>query len=886
VTPDPRFRRLLRLYPRELRTQRDDELVRFLRRQRSEPRYRNGSLGGLLFFLDVGVDAVRARRVLRSGRRASPGAMLADDLRRDVAYAGRTLLRAPGFAVCALSLALAVGATAAVLSTVDWLLHRSAGGVQEPDRVFAIQVGDAERPELGAFGLSFPQYLALRDVQDAFEDIAAYAKLVGVMSSESGADQVVYEYVSGSYFPLLGLRPALGRLLERDDDVEGAPPVAVLSHAFWRSRFGGDPAVLERPVRLNGQWARVIGVAPEDFEGYNMDWNGPTSVWVPVHAGPALGVGGLPTSTGSFFRLLGRLRPELSADTDLLRERAQVWLPELPPLTATAFRATTLLITESREMRIARRPAAARFLGALTVVSTLILLAACFNVANFFLGRALARRRELAIREALGASLPRLLRQLGTEAAALGIAAATLGVAGGVALAHLLATFPSIYLGLPTTAIPLSTAGAVDGRLVGVVLVLCFGAALAFGFLPALLSFRAPMSALKNATPQWTWSRVRVTPRQAVLVLQVALSVVLAVTAGLYARSFARVAGADPGLVDPASILVAKVLPRGISAEDGNAFHDALMERLNAMPEVESATIGMNAPFMGGLGSFSLPGSEEVVRAGSTRVGPGFFSTEGVPMLAGREFRASGEDQPEGAVINHVLAAALWPDADPVGRTLVHSGVERTVLGVAAMDRCNNLLDEPEPCSWALFARGTTSGYLRIRTRVDPLDLVPLLRALVRELNPDVAIAEETAMDAYVARTTAAQRGSALASLGLALFGIVLLAVGCASLFLTMVKDSVREIAIRMALGATHGRLSARILRQGLVLIGAGAVAGAGAARMLAGRIADHLYELQPTDPVTFVAAPLLIALVGAAAVGYAALVATRTLPAEHLQAE
>ncbi len=456
-----------------------------------------------------------------------------EDVGRDVRYAARTLLRTPGFAVGVISLALTIGATTAVYSTVDWLLNRSPGGVFEPERLATLEYTYRDRPDFGTFGIAFRAYRELREVQDGFVDIAAYGKLSGSISDDLGADQVVFEYVTGSYFPVLGVRPHLGRTFRPEDDVEGVAPVAMLSYEFWQSRFGGDPEVLDRSIRLNGHSSRVVGVLPKEFEGYNLDWNGPTSVWVPLHAALQLGPAALLTRNVSFLRVIGRLRPEMTPE--LLQLKAPVWLQMLPP---SEYREVTeLVVTPGREMRIVHRGEATAFLGTLLTVCMLMLLAACSNIANFSLGRALARRREIAVRVALGAGRPRLLRQLLTEAMLLGGSAAVLGVGIGVAVAHLLAPLPYTYLGLNTRTTALTTSGAVGGQMLGAAAGLGLGLALAFGLLPALFSvFRGPVTALKNPKPHWTWGGLRLTTRQGVLVVQVAFSVVLAVTAGLYAE--------------------------------------------------------------------------------------------------------------------------------------------------------------------------------------------------------------------------------------------------------------------------------------------------------------------------------------------------------------
>lgn len=811
------------------------------------------------------------------------GLNLFDELRWDLRYASRTLVRTPGFFVAVASLALAIGATTAVYTTVDWLLNRSSGGVYDPDRLVTIQITERDST-MGPFGLSIPQYHVIRDVQTMFVDVAAYGKLAGVISSDAGADQVVFEFVTGNYFELLGVRPALGRLMLPADDAAGKSPAAMISYDFWQTRFGGDARILDKPVRLNGQMSRVVGVLPREFQGYRLDWNGPTSVWLPLHSVAILGAKSLVTNPVSFFRIIGRLRPGMTLETT--RDRAQSWIPHLPPLANIAWKANTVVVSPISEMRIGRRQEARTFLGVLLLVCGLILLAACFNVANFVIGRAVVRRRELALRAALGASRPRLARQLLTEALLLGLSAVAIGVAAGIGFANLLSTLPKIYLFMASNTTPLTTPAA-QGSMVTIALVLGIAATLVFALLPAFVgTFRSPLRDLKNPSPHWTWSGMRVTPRQIVLVFQVALSVALAVTAGLYLRSVAQAARVSSDYDEPESVLVARVVGR-FEADRMFLFYTELLSRLNSLPEVQSAAIGWNPPYMGGSNVYGIPGKDESkIRGGSTAASSRFFETHGVPIVAGREFAGLQSELKTAVIVNRVLADKLWPGRSAIGQTLQYGNTQRIVIGIVGDDRCNDLLGDPHPCAWQPFGAGGSSGYLRIRTHGDPMLFVPQLKQVLRDMNPDVAIAEQTTLADHIADLTGTYRTSAVASTGLAVFGVALLGIGCVSLFVSMVRDSRREIAIRMALGATSTRLTRRIVSQGILLIAIGVAIGLAVARVLAFRIADQLYKTEPTDLPTFMTVPAFVVLVGIAAVAYSAMVATRIEPARLLQTE
>jgi hypothetical protein len=314
-------------------------------------------------------------------------------------------------------------------------------------------------------------------------------------------------------------------------------------------------------------------------------------------------------------------------------------------------------------------------------------------------------------------------------------------------------------------------------------------------------------------------------------------------------------------------------------------FYEQLFAGLHAMPRVVSASIGWNPPYSIGRELISLPGSDRApIEVGATGAAPRFFETMGIRLVAGREFEEITDDLQNGVIINGVLADRLWPKQSAVGQRVMFGQQERTVIGVTAELRCRDLLGPPDPCSYQSFP--ASAGYLRLRVQGDPMAFAPRLRAFIHDLNPLVALAEEKTLAGHVRDLAAAQRMSAIATMTLALVGIVMLAAGCVSLFVSMVRDSVREIAIRMALGATTGRLTRRVLTQGVAVTLTGLTVGSVAARAVAVRIADRLHGVSAWDPFTWVATLAVIALVSLASVHAAAVLATRTDPARLLRAE
>jgi hypothetical protein len=310
----------------------------------------------------------------------------------------------------------------------------------------------------------------------------------------------------------------------------------------------------------------------------------------------------------------------------------------------------------------------------------------------------------------------------------------------------------------------LTTEAAIDWRLAVVAMILGIASALAFGLLPALMaSFRNPSADLKAPTPQWTWCGVRISVRQVLLGLQVALSVVLAVTSGLYARSFVEATAIDSGIVSPEEVFVARIVPvPGMSPEEGTAFYRAFFRRLAEMPEVVSAGIGWNPPFFVGRTLVHRPGEADIgFQAAATAASPAFFETHGIQVLEGREFEDTTYDMDNGLIINAVLAERLWNRVAVVGESIVYGGEDRVVTGVVAEERCNDMLGDPYPCAWRPFPMSTSSGYLRVRVQGDPTAFAPTLRAVVAEVNPEVAVADDVALDDFIRSLTGAERAAA-----------------------------------------------------------------------------------------------------------------------------
>jgi hypothetical protein len=361
---------------------------------------------------------------------------------------------------------------------------------------------------------------------------------------------------------------------------------------------------------------------------------------------------------------------------------------------------------------------------------------------------------------------------------------------------------------------------------------------------------------------------------------------VLSITAALYAQGFQRALGADPEYADPPTLLMARIEPARDRRGDYTQFYGELLRRLDEEPWVASVALSYNRPYAGGYGRASLPedpeGGFDIDAASAT---PGLFETFGVPIVAGRELEEHDMGEPV-AIINQTLARQLWPDQDPVGRTFDFTGTVVRVIGVVDRERCADLLAPPNGCAWRPIPAVGGTHTVNVRTIVPAANAMAPVRELVAELGPNMAIVEMQSLETFLETRVRAERAAALGSSALALFGVLLLIIGCVSLFLSMVRDSLREIAIRMALGATGARVSLTIARHGVVIAALGAAVGVFVATQVATRLADQFYGVEALHLPTFTVVPLLMLLVALGSVGWSARLATRTDPAEHLHTE
>ena len=841
-----------------------------------------------------------------------------DDLPRDFRHALRSLRRTPGFALVAvLTLGVGLGANAAIFGVLDAALFRPLP-YPEGERIVTLHLTtsenpfrapgpqpSAQNPEL--FSWSYPKFEVFRKTVTSYTAVAGYAPLSLNLQSPDGPERVEAEEVSPAYFALLGLRPAAGRLLQPGEDgTPGQPAEIVLSHAFWKRRFGGDPGIVGRQLGFSGLPLTVIGVAPEGFTGLT----GTAEAFVPITLATIYEYPEILQEAGNhWFQAVGRLKPA-STLTSARSEAAivgslidrQYRFPQ-----QTGRSATVQQLAASRVDPGFRR-SVLLLAGAVGVV----LLIACVNLTGLLLVRAVARRRELAVRLALGASRGRLVRQVLTEALALSLAGWIVGVAlarFGIRLLTMLAPGQGRGRGGVRFLFDPATV-TVDTRVVLFALGLSVIAALLVGIVPALQGSRPGVTQGLRAGGGSSTAKGHLTLRrpglhQVLVISEVALALMLLVGAGLLLRSFARLQAVQTGF-DPGNLLTFRyAAAEGDRAgRDPRAFKQELVERLAALPGVSAASVSNCAPLSG-------PCSVSVVariddrrferRAGAVQVGlhtvtPSYFTALGIPILRGRGFDASDRGGgPRVVVISETAARRLFREQDPLGHRVSAAqsyfrGGDSTaeVIGIARDVRYGPVESEPMP-DFYLPAYQTTfgaSGVVFVRVQRDPLALIEAARQEVGALDPGLPIFNVRTMEERAGAALARPRFATTLLGTFAAMALVLAAVGLYGVMAFSVAQRTREIGLRMALGADAPSVLRGVLGQGLALAGSGVVLGLLGALALQRVLGGMLYGIAGTDPATLAGVSLLMGTAATIAALIPARRAIRVDPMEALRAE
>jgi len=812
------------------------------------------------------------------------------DLSRDFRYASRSLLRTPGFTAVAVAvLALGIGATSAIFSLVSAVWLQPLPFADE-NRLVSLWVDLSSVGGPARLEATPSNYDLWRRRSQSFEEMAAVVPSTMNLTGGGDPERLAVVRTTPNLFATIGLAPLVGRTFAPED---GADEPVVISERFWLRRFAGDPAVLGRTITLDGLPHVVIGVVPPDFRFPY----GEKDLFIATAFAPEL----LAERGAFIWSVVAKLRPGVSI------EAAQAEMTSVAAtLRAESSSGQPVAVVPLRDS-LARgspnardiRPTLMALLGAVA----LVLLIACANVANLMLARATVRQKELAIRKALGAARGRVLRQLLTESALL----AGLGVLGGLVIAA--ACFGYLTRLLPAT-LPASTTLALDARVVALTIVAALVTVLLFGLGPAFAAARRDFGAAFGRAVGARGARAR-RLRTALVVAEVALTVVLLAGAGLLLRSYAAVLAVDPGFDAEGVLLVDTPLSPGRypDAADRDAFYQRVLERVRALPGVESAGYTNFAPLVvKGLRSITVvegrprPTEAEMFRtvAQDRGISPGYLETLRVPLVSGRAIDARDtRDATPVALVNEAMVRVHWPDEDPIGKRFSFGlgDIDRvfTVVGVVGDMRQDGLDAPPFPEVYAPLDQLAFGGggftlmwpqQLVVRTSGDPLALGAAVRAAIWAIDADQPVASVRAMSEILDTELAGRNTQLTLTATFAALALVLAAVGLYGTLSYTVSQSTNEIGLRMALGAAEGTVIGAVLRSALVTALLGIGVGLVAAYALTRTIASFLYGVSPTDPVTAAAVAGMLLVVALLAAFFPARRAAGVDPAVSLRAE
>jgi predicted permease len=794
-------------------------------------------------------------------------------------YAVRQLVRSPGFTLVAVvGLALGIGANVALFSVVNSVLLRSLP-YHEPDRLVRLGSTRQESNQIRV-GFSYPRFLQVQQRQQVFSDLALSARNAFTLTGRGNPEQVIGLHASAALLPTLGLQPIIGRNFSPDEDRRDGPRVVLISQQMWRQYFNGDAAALGRALTLDGVPHTIIGVLPEAATAVPLNQQ---QIWVPRPAEVAY-LQGL-QGGGYFFQVIARLKPGVSLD----QARAAMNVIEAGyrtthPGNVDAPSAIELVPLLDDAVG-AQRESYLLLFGAVACV----LLIACANVANLLLARFVGRRREIAARIALGASRGEVVRQLVSESMLL----AVLGGASGLLLAEWALR---VVVALGADLIPRVAEISIDPVALGFALVATLTTGFLIGLLPAMQASGVNvLDALREAGRGSIGLGRHL--RAGLLVAEVSLSLVLLIAAGLLLTSFARLQRVDPGF-DPEGVFTAGIaLPRHYSPAKTLEFYEQFYQRLATLPGTSSAALSDLVPLTGGqtptvvaVAGRPIPSLSE--RATATRhvVSPRYFSTLGIPLRAGRDFDERDNARvPDVVIINETFARRLFLGEDPIGRTLVTGMVERPsqVVGVVANIRGEQLNTAPEP-EYFMPVQQRPGGFTNVlvRSNLPPAAVAPLVRDALRTIDPDLPLLQPDALTTRIAHTVANRKLALMLLSAFAALALVLASLGVYSVVAHLVAFRTSEIGLRMALGASPVAVMCMVLGHAGRLTVMGILFGVAGALVVSRLIREALFEVNPADPIVYLALSVALLLVAEGASLFPARRAMRIDPVIALRTE
>ena len=799
-----------------------------------------------------------------------------EDLLQDVRYGLRILRKSPGFATIAvLTLALGIGANTAIFSLVDCLVLRPIP-MERPGEVVFLAAARNGSGLHTAF--SYPDFTDIqKQTGYIFSSVSAAEASVRDGLAVDGKSQPMWPiYVTGDFFDLLGFKPALGRfILPSEGSVAVADPVLVLSYAYWKSRFNGDPSVIGEKASVNGVAVTIVGVAPEGFHGITslVDFQG----YMPLGMGSALK--DFPKDflvareNAQFVAVIARLKAGVSL------EQAQVALNvvarRLSEQYPTADRGMTLSAFHLGPIGLLTDPANLRLFPLVSalflILAAAVLVLACMNIANLFLVRAATRQREMALRAALGAGRTRLVRQLFTESLLLALLGCIAGIIWGLGGSRASGSIPL------HTSIPIILDFRFDWWVLAYAISAAILTAVLVGIVPALRAARGNLNEILHEGGRTsTAGGYRV--RCALAAAQVGGSLMLLIIAGLFVRSLGKAQHTDLGF-DPNHVLNLTIDPHeaGYDETQARAFFRTLLDRASAMPGVQSASLATSVPMAYGGGDFTTleidgyqqPKDQKNPSAGYNAVTPGYYKTMHISLLRGSEIQDSdSQDSQRVAVIDQAMADRYWRGQDPIGRhfsTTDDPAHPIEVIGNARNALQGELFTPDQPFFYVPFSQSyEPTATLQLRSAGAPEALTPEVTGLIRSLEPAMPVFDvqpmTTALDTLNGFLLFQFAAILAASLGI--LGLILAVVGVYGVISYAASQRTQEIGIRLALGAQPLQILKMILRQGFIIVGAGVLAGILAAAGMARLVANLLFGLPPGDPVTYVTASTLLAAV------------------------
>ena len=818
-----------------------------------------------------------------------------EELVQDLRFGLRMLRKSPGFtAVAVLTLALGIGANTAIFSMVNSLLLRSLP-VKDPEQITVLAM-QLKKGELQT-SFSYPEFEDLQaQSTSVFSNVIAMSINAGGVTLNGKTEPIVIEYISGNFFTSLGVRPLLGRfILPSEGSITAPSPAIVLGYSFWQTRFGGDPSIVGKSVLYNGHPVSVIGITPKEFHGLTstLDIQGYLPLGMMQFDGSY--EPDTPTNRGNRnFGVYARLRPkttlaEAQSALDVISDR-------MAKQNATTEEGMAVSVFPERFSRPAPDPdqRALKVSVLFLLLAALVLVLACVNIANFLMVRATARQREMAIRTALGGTRLRLIRQLLTESVLLalygGIAGIFFGLAGSNALS-------SIHL---DTTLPVLLEFHLDWRVFSYAFAAALITGLVVGIVPALrASRRGVIEAIRDGSRTITSSR---SPLRTILVVaQVAGSLMLLIVAGLMVRSLNHAQRTDLGF-EPSHVLNLTLDPNeiGYSKPQGLQFYNQLLERVRALPGVESASVAFSVPMGYYNGSerpevpgYQVPHGTAAPIAGVNFVAPDYFRTMGIPLLEGRDFtNADDQNSTRVAIVNEAMAHKFWPSQRAIGHEFriasdhVHS---LRIVGVVKNSRTLGMVAPIREYFYQPFAQNYSSlAVLQVRTTFAPETMTASIREQIAALAPSMPTFDIHTMlqglytiNGFLLFELAAALAGSLGCLGL-----ILALVGVFGVISFTVSQRTNEIGIRMAMGAAQGSILRMILRQGVWIIVGGLVAGLAPALAISRLVGEFISGVSPYDPLTYVTVSAALCGVALLACYFPARRATRVDPMVALRYE